>query len=96
MSHNRRSRFLLFLLAAACWLAGTAVLLAGDQGASSKENELLKTLRTAAPADKALACKHLAIHGSQPLVPDLAPLLANEQLASWADRAGSDSWARGG
>ena len=57
---------------------------AGD-GASPKEKELIAVLRSDAPeADKALACKRLAIHGSADAVPDLAKLLGNERLASWA------------
>ena len=38
----------------------------------------------APPAEKALACKQLAVHGSEAAVPELARLLTNEQLASWA------------
>jgi HEAT repeat protein len=49
------------------------------------EPELIALLRSdATAADKALACKHLAIYGSGDAVPVLAPLLADEQLASWA------------
>ena len=36
------------------------------------------------PAEKAITCKRLAIYGTQEAVPALAPLLANEELASWA------------
>jgi len=57
---------------------------AGD-GASPKEKELIAVLRSDAPeADKALACKRLAIHGSADAVPDLAKLLGHARLASWA------------
>ena len=38
----------------------------------------------AAEADKAIACKHLAVKGSAAAVGDLAKLLGNEHLASWA------------
>jgi len=38
----------------------------------------------APPADKALACKRLALYGQADAVPALAPLLADPQLASWA------------
>jgi HEAT repeat protein len=48
------------------------------------EAELLETLRTAEPAKKAIACKQLAIHGGKNAVPELAKLLHDEQLASWA------------
>ena len=36
------------------------------------------------PAKKAIACKQLAIHGTKQAVPELAKLLHDEQLASWA------------
>jgi len=49
------------------------------------EAELLAVLRSdAGEADKAVACKKLAIKGSAAAVGDLAQLLANERLASWA------------
>jgi HEAT repeat protein len=49
------------------------------------EAELIAVLRSdAAEADKALACKKLAVKGSPVAVGDLAALLANERLASWA------------
>lgn len=55
---------------------------AQTQGAS--ETELLTLLRSDAPAaEKALACKKLAIYGSASAVPDLAKLLPNPQLSSW-------------
>jgi HEAT repeat protein len=38
----------------------------------------------AAGGDKALACKRLAIYGTGAAAPELAKLLTNEQLASWA------------
>jgi hypothetical protein len=42
-------------------------------------------LRGDAPAaDKALACKHLVVYGSEAAVPDLARLLSDANLASWA------------
>ncbi|MEO2035329.1 MAG: HEAT repeat domain-containing protein [Planctomycetaceae bacterium] len=50
-----------------------------------KENELLAVLRSDAPgAEKAIACKNLAIHGSDAAVPELANLLPDPQLSSWA------------
>jgi HEAT repeat protein len=58
---------------------------ADDQAA--KEAEFLKVLKTGQPAEKAIACKQLAIYGSKAAVPELAPLLADQQLASWARTA---------
>ncbi len=50
-----------------------------------REKELLAVLRSdTPPADKAIACKQLAIYGSSEAVPDLAKLLSDPQLASWA------------
>jgi HEAT repeat protein len=68
----------------ATWVALAALAQAGDQENASKEKELLATLRSASPADKALTCKQLAIYGSAEAVPELAKLLSDEQLASWA------------
>lgn len=49
------------------------------------EADLIRTLRSEAPpADKAIACKFLAIKGTREAVPALAPLLADKELASWA------------
>ncbi|HQU44752.1 MAG TPA: HEAT repeat domain-containing protein, partial [Pirellulales bacterium] len=50
-----------------------------------KEPELLAVLRSDAPkSEKAITCKRLAVYGSSESVPELAKLLRDEQLASWA------------
>ena len=52
---------------------------------SPKEQESLAVLRsTAMEAEKAAACKRLAVHGTAASAADLAALLSNEHLASWA------------
>ena len=72
------------LLAAVLVACGCVCACAGD-GRTPKERELIAVLRSDAPeADKALACKGLAVHGSADAVPDLAKLLGSERLASWA------------
>jgi len=79
-----RVRLPLVAMLLALSLAGSAT---GQRpaGRSDKEREQLAILRgTGAEADKALACKMLAIHGSADAVNDLATLLANERLSSWA------------
>lgn len=64
-------------------LGGLTALPAAEP--SAKEQELLAVLRSDAPAaEKAITCKRLAIAGSAASVGDLARLLENEQLASWA------------
>lgn len=73
-------------------LAGSLVLLvlvthaarAADGPVAAKEKELIDVLRSGQPAEKAVACKHLATQGSGACVPELAKLLADEQLSSWA------------
>ena len=74
------------LLAALLVMAAASARAADAPSASpEKEQELLAVLRSdAPPAEKAITCKLLAIHGSSAAVPDLAKLLPDEQLASWA------------
>jgi HEAT repeat protein len=68
-------------------LAASAAMGATPSAAAPAEKQapLIATLRSGAPpAEKAMACKKLAIYGTGEAVPALAPLLADEQLASWA------------
>ena len=52
---------------------------------AEKEQASLGVLRSDSPAaDKAIACKQLAINGSSESIPDLAKLLSDPQLSSWA------------
>jgi HEAT repeat protein len=69
------------LLAALMSLACATAFAADGQ---KSEQELIAVLRSGAPADKALACKALATVGSKAAVPELAKLLPDEQLSSWA------------
>ena len=76
---NIRSIAILAVLAAAAMVAGNC------RGAEQRQAKLIKLLKShAAPAEKALACKQLAICGNQDAVPALAALLADAQLSSWA------------
>jgi len=71
------------LIAAAGFLTTAAPTCAAE--ADDQEAKHLAVLQSDAPAaEKALACKGLAIYGGKDAVPALAPLLADEQLASWA------------
>lgn len=57
----------------------------GADPVSDKEKELLEVLRSDAPkVEKAVTCKLLAIHGTSESVPELAMLLPDPQLSSWA------------
>lgn len=67
------------LVAPAAWAEG------GHKVSPEEEAKSLAILRSDAPAaDKAIACKLLAIDGSSAAVPDLAKLLTDAELASWA------------
>ena len=60
--------------------------LAPTQASSAAaERDLIRTLKSKAPkADKAIACKRLAVYGSEEAVPALAALLRDPELNSWA------------
>lgn len=65
--------------------AGSPGVVAQPPAPPLSESQLLEVLRSDAPeADKAITCKRLAVVGSAAAVGDLAKLLANERLASWA------------
>ena len=52
---------------------------------AEKQRQLIAILKSnSKPQEKAVACKRLAVYGTKDAVPSLAPLLADEQLASWA------------
>jgi HEAT repeat protein len=75
----------LLLFAAATVEAGGWNMEGGRTPSPKKEQDLIAVLRSDAPkAKKADACKDLAVYGSPKAVPDLAKLLTDEQLASWA------------
>ncbi|MFM2093078.1 MAG: hypothetical protein RIS70_202 [Planctomycetota bacterium] len=85
MSRNKLNAF--WLLAALVLLPSFPFAIAADNpsGSAEKEKQLIEILRSDAPAaEKAITCKHLAVHGSSEAVPELAKLLPNEQLSSWA------------
>ncbi len=71
------------ILATTTLLAASSAELAAAE--SSKEADLIALLESNAPAaEKAIACKELAVYGSEQAVPALASLLANPELSSWA------------
>ncbi|MFO0788594.1 MAG: HEAT repeat domain-containing protein [Pirellulales bacterium] len=72
---------MLTLLAA---VSGSAPLCIAVGLPKATEKELLQTLKSGSPEEKAIACKQLAIYGSKEAVPELAKLLPDEQLSSWA------------
>ena len=75
------------LLLCAVTIASTQTIRAQETASSqpNKEAQLIAVLQSDAPkAEKAITCKLLAIHGSARAVPELAKLLEDPQLASWA------------
>lgn len=75
----------LSLAAVALLAANRPAFAQTTEGDAPKERQFIAVLQSgAAPAEKALACRHLAIHGSGEAVPALAPLLDNPELAAWA------------
>jgi len=94
-SRTRTRRRTRTILASAALALAVAVTMALGQtravgadnpdSAAEKQRKLISVLQSnAAPQDKAIACKQLAIYGAKEAVPALAPLLADERLASWA------------
>jgi len=79
---------------ASCLASLSLLLVASPTLAPAAENhncspkqvsELITLLKSNGPkADKALACKKLAIYGGKDAVPALAPLLTDPELTSWA------------
>lgn len=73
---------IVFLIALAVLTSGTTQ---AQDKSSPREADLIAVLQSGAPpAEKAITCKLLAVHGSSAAVPELAKLLPNEQLSSWA------------
>ena len=57
----------------------------GKASPEQRQSKLIAVLQSDAPAaEKAITCKELAIYGGKQAVPAIAPLLADEKLASWA------------
>ena len=80
---ERRAGWVAVLVGAA--VAGLGSARAETAVAPSREQELVAVLRSETPeAEKALAFKNLAIHGSPACVEAVATYLGNERLASWA------------
>lgn len=85
MSTTRLSHHLFTLLTFVLLVAAIPVIADDSQSSMAQEKVLLEVLRSDAPAaEKAMTCKKLAIVGSDASVAELAKLLSDPQLASWA------------
>jgi HEAT repeat protein len=82
---NSTRRFTGSVVVLATFVAMSAFTHAADGENAAKEKELIEKLRSGAPAaEKAIACKQLAVYGTSQSIGDLALLLTDEQLASWS------------
>ena len=61
-----------------------SVFAVGELPAIPSESVLIETLKTKPAAEKAIACKQLAIVGTKECVPELAKLLSDKELSSWS------------
>jgi len=69
----------------AAFLATASLPALAAEGSADKASEALAVIKSGAPsADKAMACKKLAIYGTPEAVPSLASLLTDPELNSWA------------
>ncbi|HPM82244.1 MAG TPA: HEAT repeat domain-containing protein, partial [Candidatus Anammoximicrobium sp.] len=86
MRKIRYSTICLALAVAVVATAGRSARAADEKkAAEDPQRPLIDVLQSDAPkAEKAITCKRLAIYGTGDAVPALAPLLADEELASWA------------
>jgi HEAT repeat protein len=85
MTSKLSNSMMSWAIAALCVFAIQIAPAADTETAAAKQKRLIAVLESnAAPGDKAIACKQLAIYGSAEAVPALAPLLSNPELASWA------------
>ncbi|HUE74193.1 MAG TPA: HEAT repeat domain-containing protein [Pirellulaceae bacterium] len=71
-------------LLAILWGGFTASASAQNNPFVAREADLIEVLKSGERPDKALACKQLAIYGTDKAVPELAKLLSDPELASWA------------
>ncbi len=83
---NRRLKCsIVFLSTCLAIIAGTGRTGLTQVTTMEKESDLIGVLKSdSPPGDKAIACKRLAIYGSAEAAPELAKLLSDDSLASWA------------
>lgn len=86
MYTKRLARTLAALAVVAWFCSNTAGTVAQDATTTDVEAQLIAVLDSpdTAPADKALTCKKLLVHGTKNAVPSLARLLPSPELSSWA------------
>ncbi len=70
--------------AAAFLLTGVTIAFAAETTVPPKERDLIEILESKPAAEKAIACKQLAIYGTKDSVPQLEKLLGDSELSSWS------------
>ena len=79
------TKFVVLTVAIASGMAGSPAPAADTESSAEKQVKLIAVLQSnALPEEKAITCKKLAIYGTKDAVPALAPLLSDQELASWA------------
>jgi HEAT repeat protein len=80
----QRRSLVLFIAVVAATVGGSEPARCAPQS-TTQEAELIAVLESdAPPADKAMACKRLAVHGTAAAIPALSELLPDPELSSWA------------
>lgn len=82
---NTQKSFKRYLLGLALSCAISSGTIFAQVDKLTTEKDLVAVIVGDSPmGDKAIACKRLAVYGSEASVPGVAPLLADEKLSSWA------------
>jgi HEAT repeat protein len=85
MTHvSQIKRYVAFATFAALIVTVTSIYAVGELPAIPAESVLIETLKTKPAPEKAIACKQLAVVGTKDSVPELAKLLSDNDLSSWA------------
>src|SRR3954468_15554236 len=77
-------RCIAFTAVATILATATSIYAVGQLPTIPSESVLIETLKSKPDPEKAIACKQLAIVGTKECVPELAKLLSDKDLSSWA------------
>lgn len=83
MLKKTKVRLFAAAIAIAASLSGVSYT-AAQQNNFERQQQMLSVLKSGQPAEKAIVCKQLAVYGDETAVPELAKLLPDKELSSWA------------
>src|SRR5688500_15935498 len=83
MLKKTKVRLFAAAIAIAASLSGVSYTSA-QQNSFERQQQMLSVLKSGQPAEKAIVCKQLAVYGDETAVPELAKLLPDKELSSWA------------